>query len=297
MLKQGCNLWFGLLPALLAVPLTAAGSPEARLIDCAACHGRISSEWRVSSHAAAYTSPLFLHELEKSADSPRSACSCHAPDFFVNGGIGSAPGRRADSPESGVDCLACHLDAEMVAWSDGQEWMVPHRVCADKRYSQAVFCGSCHTWAKDAAADCLDCHMPGGKGPVTDHPGFDRPADATHRAHRMPGSSDPEFAAGAASLEVRQAGGQLKISLTNLVPVHAFPQIRHRRAQLAVVEQPGGRVLWQETVRLAADSTAGYAVELPGGGVPLAVELRLYPLAELLPDSSLLLAREAVENR
>ena len=277
--------------------LVSSESRSARIIDCSSCHGTISSEWRISAHAGSYSSPLFLHELAKSEDSPATSCACHAPDFFVTGGIGRAPGKRADDLHLGIDCLACHMDKEMVAWADSRQYDVPHWVRDDKRYLKAIFCAGCHTWAKDAAVDCQDCHMPEQKGPVTDHPIFGRTGGSTHRSHSMHGLNDPEFLTTAAALEVGTNGKRLEISLSNLIPVHAFPQIRHRLAELAVVEEKNGRRLWTEQVRLAADSTADYKVELPGRAEPLVVELRLYPSVELRPDSSLLVAREVVKPR
>jgi Cytochrome c554 and c-prime len=283
--------------AVLLILSTADNSQAARLVDCSSCHGRINSEWRTSAHAGAYSSPAFLNEIESADSATRNSCTCHSPDFLVTGGIGVRPARRADSLHLGIDCIACHMDKEMVAWSDGEEWMVPHRVRSDHRYSQAVFCAGCHTWAKDMTVDCQDCHMPEEKGPVTDHPMFDRPADSGHRSHRMPGFNDPEFLAGAALLDIETAGERLEISLTNLVPVHAFPQISRRNAELKVMEKNGDRMLWNETVRLAADSTAFYKVEIPRDTKPLAVELRLYPAPAIWPDSSLLLIRKVVAGK
>ena len=276
---------------------TVVDSQAARFVDCSSCHGQISSEWRTSAHAGSFTSPLFLHELEKSETSTRSSCSCHAPDFFVPEGVGNAPGKRTDSLALGVDCISCHMDRELVAFANSEERTVPHWVRSEERYSQGVFCAGCHTWAKNAAADCQDCHMPEEKGPVTDHPMFARPADAGHRSHRMLGLNDLEFVAGAVSLEVIAAGRQLRISLANLIPVHGFPQISQRRAELTVAEESDGGALWSEDVRLGADSTAGYTVELSRGRKPLTVELRLYPAAELWPDSSVLLVRKIVNRK
>jgi len=288
-------LYFQILSILLAGS-AAVDSQAARVVDCSSCHGRISSEWRSSSHARSYTSPLFLHELEKSDDSPQSSCACHAPDFFVTAGIGSPPEKRTDSLHLGVDCLSCHMDREMVAYAAGGELTVPHWVSSEERYTQSVFCATCHKWAKDLAVDCRVCHMPEVKGPATDHPIFGRPAASRHSSHGMLGLNDVDFVAGAASLEVETAAGQLRISLTNLNSVHDFPQIRRRRAELSLAGDSAGDALWTENVRLAADSTAGYTVDLPRGGKDLAVELRLYPAPELWPDSSLLLVKETIER-
>ena len=284
---------------VLLAGFTVVDSQAARYVDCSSCHGRINSEWRTSAHAGSYTLPLFLHQLEKSeaSASTRSSCSCHAPDFFVPEGIGNAPGKRPDSVALGVDCISCHMDRELVAFANSEERTVPHWVRSDERYSQGVFCAGCHAWAENTAVDCQDCHMPEEIGPVTDHPMFARPADAGHRSHRMPGLNDLEFVAGAVSLEVIAAGRQLRISLANLIPVHGFPQIDRRRAVLTVAEEGVGEALWSEDVRLAADSTAGYTVELPRGRKPLTVELRLYPAAELWPDSSVLVVTEIVNRK
>jgi len=295
-LKPNCKSLCARVLIILLTGFTVVDSQAARVVNCSSCHGQISSEWRTSAHAGSYTSPLFLHRLEESDDSTRTSCSCHAPDFFTPEGIGRIPGKRPDSLALGVDCVSCHMDSELVAYADCKERTVPHWTRSDKRYSQGVFCAGCHTWAKNTAADCRDCHMPESKGPATDHPMFDRPASAGHRSHRMSGLNDQDFVAGAVSLETGAVGEQLKINLTNLIPVHAFPQIRYRRVELTVTEEGLRETLWSESVRLAADSTAGYTVKIPRDRKPLAVELRLYPAAEIRPDSSVLLVREIIER-
>lgn len=126
--------------------------------------------------------------------------------------------------------------------------------------------------------------MPSAAGPSSTASGDG--SKASHRSHRWPGSLDPEFVRQAQSLEtVRGAQGQLVLTLANLLSVHAFPQEKHRRAELLLFGQDGEKPLWRGDVRLAADSSARYIIDPAASPAGSRVELRYYPVPEVRPDS------------
>ena len=108
---------FGIL--WIFTPNTADSKPG--VSACSTCHVAITSEWRSSLHAQAYSSPVFLKRKEGTGDSAQGSCSCHGPDNIAPEFLGKVPQTRKDSLHLGVDCLACHMDKDMVAFSSGEQ--------------------------------------------------------------------------------------------------------------------------------------------------------------------------------
>jgi hypothetical protein len=288
----------GITLLLTALAVFAPGLRAYREIDCSTCHGAISAEWRSSLHAASWTSPVFEKEKETRSLAGPTTCACHAPDNVPAGFLGRAPELRADSLQAGVDCLACHMDRDRVAWSCGDTLYVPHWVRANRIYAEGKFCAGCHGWAEKAGEGCQDCHMPAVAGADADYPGLTPQSGQTHRSHACEGSRNPEMLARGAALETARKGRSLTLSVSNLIPVHAFPQDKRRRAEVLVVPVPGGQAaaLWRETLKLAPDSTARFAVDLPGQTAAVRVQLRFYPAPAVWPDSFYLLVDRKVEQ-
>ncbi|MCE5272855.1 cytochrome c family protein [bacterium] len=275
--------------------LAAVASLSAqRRIDCAACHPEIAAGWRASAHARAWSTPGFEKALRALPDPLHSGCDCHAPDYFLPAGLGSRPVQRSDSLGTGVDCLACHMDSCLTAYCSGTDLTVPHWVRSEPGFTEARFCTGCHSWGRGAEIACQDCHMTAGPGPssVAKAGG----ASATHRSHRWEGSDSPDFIRGAESLAAARSADSLVLTLSNLLPAHAFPQGSHRKAELLLFGAAAGAdsALWREPVRLEADSVARYPFGSDVAPAGARVELRYYPLPEVLPDSFYRLERLTV---
>ncbi len=282
------------LPVLtfLLLLFCAAGLGAQRRIDCASCHPDIASQWRASNHARAWSTPGFEKALRALPDPLHSGCDCHAPDYFLPAGLGARPVQRSDSLGTGVDCLACHMDSSLTAYCSGESRTVPHWVRSEPGFGQARFCTGCHSWGRGAEIACQDCHM-------TESPGEASlaktgGASASHRSHRWEGSDSPDFIRGAESLSAARAADSLVLTLSNLLPAHAFPQGSHRKAELLLLNVAGDSAFWREPVRLAADSAARYSFGPALSPSVARAELRYYPLPELLPDSFYCLERLTV---
>jgi len=283
------------LALLLVISNVAAVAEEISDGDCSACHAAISGEWRSSLHAAAYTYPAFQQKLKESAAAGDSSCGCHTPSPLPPVYLGKEPAARADTHELGVDCLACHMDSSLTAWSSGEERYVPHWTRQEKIYSSAAFCGGCHAWGRGSAFDCQTCHMPRVEGGSSDGPRIGVTAGATHASHRWEGSRDPELFSGAAGLEAIRRGDSLEVTVSSLLSAHYFPQSRHRLMKVAALAGNDGGKVWETDLRLAPDSTAQFLVALPENMPGLRVELRFYPVPEVQPDSFYVIRRRILE--
>ena len=263
--------------------------------DCATCHGAITREWRSSLHAQAYISPVFLKRKEELRDSGQSSCACHAPENIAPEFLGAVPQAREDSLHLGVDCLACHMDDDMVAWSGAQQRFVPHFTSMDSIYSQGRFCTGCHSWGKESGFDCQECHMPEIEGGGSDGPHIGKVDGATHRSHGWPGSRNPEILAQGAALTAVRNGKRLGLSVANLVGAHSFPVSSGHRAEIVVLAESSLSPVWEQSVTLAVDSTAEYSVELGDIRAGALVELRFYPAPAVWPDSFYVLHKEMID--
>ena len=273
----------------------AAADSKIGVEDCSTCHREITREWRSSLHAQAYISPVFLKRKEELSDSGQSSCSCHAPDNIAPEFLGAVPEEREDSLHLGVDCLACHMDKDMVAWSSGEQRYVPHFTRMNRMYSQGRFCTGCHRWGKGTGFDCQECHMPELRGANSDGPHIGKVTGATHRSHSWPGSRNPEILAQGAVLTSIRNGKQLSVSVTNVVGAHSFPVGDHHRAEIVVLSESSLDPVWGQSVKLAPDSTAEYSVKLRSARARAIVELRFYPAPAVWPDSFYVLYKEMID--
>ncbi len=272
--------YLGLILQLALVSLLNAQ----RVIDCGACHQAIAGEWRGSLHSRAWNTEAFRRDERVHTGLGGTSCGCHAPAAFVPDSTGSKPSLRADTLETGVDCISCHMDRNLTAYSSGKTLTAPHWSRTEKTFSEGRFCTGCHSWGQEGNALCQDCHMPQAAGPPSVASGAG--PTGSHSSHRWPGSLDPEFVRQAQSLEAeRGAQGQLLLTLANLLSVHAFPQGTHRRAEVLLFGKDGKKPLWRQELRLAADSSASYVIEPAAAPAGSRVELRYYPVPEVWPDS------------
>jgi len=169
--------------------------------QCAACHPQIAEEWRVSTHAAAWTDRQYQAEILKSGN--RWLClNCHTPllvqqDVWPIGLVDGDVERPllvpnavfdADLRNEGITCAACHV-REGVIHGPGLGGSPPHPVAADPDFRSDALCLRCHQavatypgkdfvctfetgaeWAagpyKDEGVGCVDCHMPAIQRPA-----------------------------------------------------------------------------------------------------------------------------------
>jgi hypothetical protein len=251
--------------------------------DCATCHPSIADEWRDSLHADSYTSPVFLAD-KRIRWSEEESCGCHGPERLAPAYLGKTPPARTHSLESGVDCLACHFDSDMVAWSSGETKYVPHWTREAEIYSTGKFCSGCHTWARELDADCSGCHMPPVSGPAADGPHLEEAPEATHRSHRWAGSRDAETVRSAVVMASVESSEQLAVEVTNLVQDHKFPASDHRYAVIVVIGKNADEVLSEDAVKVPPGSTSRILLSATDLGKAASIELRFYPSRATWPE-------------
>ncbi len=277
-----------LLGVAFAVLCATAMAGEVGVADCVTCHETIHREWSRSLHADAWRSPVFKHRQEQAGDSRKSACDCHAPGLSGGPEPAIAIELRSDNRAGGVDCLSCHMDDDRQIWSSGDSLYVPHFTAKAARYATGAFCASCHKWAANSEFDCQGCHMPSAKGGSSSGKHIAAQPRATHSSHRFSGSRDPVFLSGGAELKVAAEGNEFAITVTSLVPAHAFPAVEHHSLVLAVAAEKNGEPGWNSEIELEPGGSVELQAPAAGGAV---VELRFYPSTQVWPDSFYVLQR------
>jgi len=109
---------------------------------CQVCHRDEAIEWAKSGHAKAWTSEAFA--LTTNNRNQKECLSCHAPDKILVTGFGKEPKLRSEMVELGVDCVACHQDA-----NDAQHGKVgrvtdAHPTVKNEKFASVEMCASCH---------------------------------------------------------------------------------------------------------------------------------------------------------
>jgi len=200
-----------------------AGLPSLKAADCGICHPSHYEEWKLSTHAHAWSDLQFQAELKKES-SPFMCINCHIPlqnqqEYIVKGLIDGdiyQPVREKNplfDPElqkEGITCAACHVRDNVIIGPTGGNGNLPHPVVKDTVHlSSENLCINCHNavavltpelactfetgdeWKAGPFADekdCKSCHME----PITREimPGFGE--KLTHR-HYFTGSGIPKF--------------------------------------------------------------------------------------------------------
>ena len=245
----------------------------------------------MSSHRNAYSNELFNYELVKRNAAGKTSCACHAPDIYMPGGMGQVPAQRSDSLDYGVDCISCHMDRTMTAYSADCQTTVPHFVSQAEGMDTGKACAGCHSWVRDKDAPCQECHMPEVEGPVSDAPINDRSVSSSHRSHSFRGIGDREFLSGALDLAVERSSGALKVTVTNLVSFHKVPQSDFRKLALVVIDKDGG----EDSHAFSLEADGSYNLKIDSANDVAKVEIRLYPSPEIRPDNSILIAGRNIE--
>jgi hypothetical protein len=104
--------------------------------ECRACHEKIYDQWSISSHAYAFTSPMF-HKFEQKINDVASGTigyfcyRCHTPAGTSLGISRGAPYWEAPQvAREGVTCVACHRVREAYGKTNGERRIEPGDIFA-----------------------------------------------------------------------------------------------------------------------------------------------------------------------
>ena len=188
--------------------------------ECGACHQAHYAEWKLSTHANAWTDQQFQAELKKES-SPYFCINCHIPlqnqqEFIVSGltdGDIYKPVRKKNPKwdknlqQEGINCATCHVRHNAVIGPTGTN-KAPHKTIKDPKFLSESLCISCHNanatitaelvcsfetcdeWKAGPYADsenCISCHMKETKRAVV--PGYE---ERKSHYHFFPGSGIPK---------------------------------------------------------------------------------------------------------
>jgi len=254
---------------LLALAFTASpfGQEQKEKIPrvrgrCQVCHRDEAIEWAKSGHAKSWTSEAFA--LTTNNRSQKECLSCHAPDKILATGFGKEPKLRSELVEHGVDCVACHQDA-----NDAQHGRVgrvtdSHPTVKNEKFATVEMCATCHAkfgtvdewkqtkWASDPQS-CVSCHMP----KVTRKIAITSQKETETYAHTFLGA-DPEMFKKGVKVETSLSDGNLVVKLSSVEVGHNFPTgIDHIVAIVDVRVVEGGQEVLKHQTLLADDRARG----------------------------------------
>lgn len=263
--------------------------------DCLECHADIGAQWRMSAHATAWQDEHFQRDLLALPEAERAAChGCHAPTPLVPAGLPQDPAVRATDPHLGVDCRACHLDAdgETILGTLGLETDAHPTRVSDHLAPASMLCVSCHATtvgpvigiaadyvATDQAEveSCVGCHMPMARGPLAVDPEGEAEYEVRrYRSHRLESTRDPKFLKKTFGLDVETRDGRAVVTISNRAG-HGVPGLTTRTFTFVarVLDESGAvldeaeRVLDHESPLPVDDSVE---VELSRSGSRVVVE-------------------------
>lgn len=189
---------------------------------CGSCHQEYYAEWKLSTHAHAWTDLQFQAELKKES-SPFMCINCHIPlqnqqEFIVEGLIDGDIYRpvKKKNPHfdeklqvEGITCASCHVRNNAVV-ATKESPSAPHAIMVDAEFLSEKLCISCHNasavltptlacsfetgdeWRAGPYfpdTTCITCHMETVEREIV--PGFGK--KQSHR-HYFPGSGIPKQA-------------------------------------------------------------------------------------------------------
>lgn len=249
------------LDAVLAAAAPARADVPKSSNFCGACHGPIRTDWKKSSHATAWTNPVFqafLAEAKASLGSQVEAdcVVCHAPLAHVTGDA------KVEDPaaKEGVTCNFCHAVSAAVVSAKGggytfdaanpglmrgprkdPEPVSAHTSIYSEIHTKAEFCASCHSaahprsgvmientylaWKRSSygasGTTCQECHMPPAPGKAAAVAKRTRP-DVPAHTFEGPRAS-PSWLSDAATLTGAVAKGRLRLEVGNAAAGHSLP--------------------------------------------------------------------------
>jgi nitrate reductase cytochrome c-type subunit len=189
--------------------------------DCGTCHQAHYEEWKLSTHAHAWTDLQFQSELKKES-SPFLCINCHIPlqnqqEWIVSGLINGDiykpvkeknPFYDKELQMEGINCASCHVRDGAIVGVNGN-LNAPHKVKKDPEHLSETLCISCHNanavvtptlactfetgdeWKNGpyfGKKNCISCHMTEIERPLM--AGF--PKRKSHQ-HFFSGSGIPKF--------------------------------------------------------------------------------------------------------
>ena len=187
---------------------------------CGACHQSHYNEWKISTHAHAWTDQQFQAELKKES-SPFMCINCHIPlqnqqEYIVTGLVDGDiyqpvkelnPNFDKALQQEGINCAACHVRNNAVIGPTGTS-KAPHKTIKDPDFLSEKLCLSCHNvtavvtetlhctfetgdeWKAGPyfeTKNCISCHMDTIKREIV--PGY---APRQSHLHYFSGSGIPK---------------------------------------------------------------------------------------------------------
>lgn len=225
-----------LLGSLLAIMMLTATAPLGQETKekiprvrgrCQVCHREEAIEWAKSRHAEAWVSETFA--LTTNNRTQKECLGCHAPDKILVTGFDKEPKLRSEMLETGVDCVACHQDANNAQHGKVGRLTDAHPTVKNEKLGTAEMCGTCHAkfgtidewkqtkWAGNPHS-CVECHMP----KVTRKIAITSAKEEETRAHTFKGA-EPEMFKKGVRVEVSSSGDKLIVKLTSIEVGHNFP--------------------------------------------------------------------------
>ncbi len=189
--------------------------------QCGVCHQQHYKEWKMSTHAHAWTDLQFQAELKKET-SPFMCINCHIPlqnqqEYIVEGLIGGDiykpvkiknPHFDKKLQQEGINCAGCHVRNNVVIGPTGTT-KAPHKTVKDTVHLSEKLCISCHNatavitptlactfetgdeWKAGpyfGKKNCISCHMEAVEREVV--PGYGK---RLSHYHFFPGSGIPKI--------------------------------------------------------------------------------------------------------
>jgi hypothetical protein len=148
---------------------TPTGLADLRAATCGECHAEIFAEWRVSTHAQAWTDRQLQAEMAKSDN--RWLCNnCHTPllEQMETWAVGLVDGdverpRRVPNPafdaafrDEGITCAACHVRDGAVEGPSGIQTDA-HPTRKAERFGDERICLTCHQAVRRYAGKDFIC--------------------------------------------------------------------------------------------------------------------------------------------
>ena len=188
---------------------------------CGSCHQSHYEEWKISTHAHAWTDLQFQAELLKES-SPYFCINCHTPlqnqqeyviTDLIDGDLYQPvkeinPSFDRELQQEGINCATCHVRNGFVIGST-KPGKAPHKSVQDSLFLSQKLCLSCHNanavvtstlicafetgmeleaGPYSSRETCISCHMKTTTREIA--PGF---GERMSHLHFIPGSGIPKF--------------------------------------------------------------------------------------------------------
>lgn len=189
--------------------------------QCGVCHQQHYEEWKLSTHAHAWTDLQFQAELKKES-SPFMCINCHIPlqnqqEYLINGLIDGdiyKPVKEKNPlfdkqlQQEGINCASCHIRNNVIIGPTGTT-KAPHKTVKNPTFLSEKLCVSCHNatavitptlactfetgdeWKAGpyfGKKNCISCHMETTKREIV--PGY---GERLSHLHYFAGSGIPKF--------------------------------------------------------------------------------------------------------